>query len=118
TSYLVSSPGPATPRGCAESSQLPRAPSPSPSQCAVLAAGRGVLCWLRHVSSQLHPLFRGGARGTAWAIPYSGRAPVPRFAAYMQLHMAKERGYLSFPQVEDAVAGYLSSASPTMRLGQ
>src|SRR4029434_3312802 len=53
-----------------------------------------------------------------WAIPYSGRAPVPGFAPYMQLHMAKERGYLSFPQVEDAVAGYLSSASPTMRLGQ
>ena len=53
-----------------------------------------------------------------WAIPYSGRAPVPGFAPYMQLHMAKERGYLSFPQVEDAVAGYLSPASPTMRLGQ
>ena len=43
---------------------------------------------------------------------------MPGFAPYMQLHMAKERGYLSFPQVEDAVAGYLSSASPTMRLGQ
>src|SRR4029434_9370151 len=53
-----------------------------------------------------------------WAIPYSGRAPVPGFAPYMQLHMAKERGYHSFPQVEDAVAGYLSPASPTMRLGQ
>src|SRR4029434_863922 len=26
-----------------------------------------------------------------WAIPYSGRAPVPGFAPYMQLHMAKER---------------------------
>ena len=43
---------------------------------------------------------------------------MPGFAPYMQLHMAKERGYLSFPQVEDAVAGYLSPASPTMRLGQ
>src|SRR4029434_10808648 len=52
-----------------------------------------------------------------WATPYSGRAPVPGFAPYMQLHRASERGYLSFPQVEDAVAGYLSPASPTMRLG-
>src|SRR4029434_3013912 len=42
-----------------------------------------------------------------WAIPSSGRAPVPGFVPYMQLHMAKEWGYLSFPQVEDAVAGYL-----------
>src|SRR4029434_1996935 len=42
-----------------------------------------------------------------WATPYSGRAPVPGFSPYMQLHRAKERGYLSFPQVEDAVAGYL-----------
>ena len=48
-----------------------------------------------------------------WATPYSGRAPVPGFAPYMQLHRASERGYLSFPQVEDAVAGL-----PPMRLGQ
>src|SRR4029434_4323814 len=47
-----------------------------------------------------------------WATPCSGRAPVPGFAPYMQLHRASERGYLSFPQVEDAVAGYLSPASP------
>ena len=36
----------------------------------------------------------------------------------MHLDQAKESGYLSFPPVEDAVAGYLSPASPTMRLGQ
>ena len=36
----------------------------------------------------------------------------------MHLDRASESGYLSFPQVEDAVAGYLSPASPTMRLGQ
>ena len=36
----------------------------------------------------------------------------------MHLDQASESGYLSFPQVEDAVAGYLSPASPTMRLGQ
>src|SRR4029434_3690467 len=53
-----------------------------------------------------------------WATPYSGRAPVPGFAPYMLLHRASERGYLSFPQVEDAVAGYLSPASPMMRLDQ
>src|SRR4029434_5669513 len=45
----ITAPAPGTLPGCAESSQLPRAPSPSPSQCAVLAAGRGVLCWLRRV---------------------------------------------------------------------
>ncbi|XP_012697214.2 uncharacterized protein LOC105912761 [Clupea harengus] len=50
-----------------------------------------------------------------WASPYSARAPVPGFASYLNLDQAKESGYLSFPQVEDAVAGYLS---PTMRLGQ
>src|SRR4029434_7359502 len=53
-----------------------------------------------------------------WATPYSGRAPVPGFVPYMQFHRAKEMRYLSSPQVEDAVAGYLSPASPTMRLGQ
>ena len=53
-----------------------------------------------------------------WATPHSGRAPVPGFAPYMQLHRASESGYLSFPKVEDAVTGYLSPASPTMRLGQ
>src|SRR4029434_8783958 len=52
-----------------------------------------------------------------WATPYSGRAPVPGFAPYMQLHRASKSGYLSFPKVEDAVAGYLSPAFPTMRLG-
>src|SRR4029434_4025613 len=50
--------------------------------------------------------------------PYSGRAPVPGFAPYMQLHRASESGYLSFPKVEDAVAGHLPPASPTMRLSQ
>ena len=51
--------------------------------------------------------------------PLLGPNPgAPGFAPYMQLHRASERGYLSFPQVEDAVAGYLSPASPTMRLGQ
>ena len=43
---------------------------------------------------------------------------MPGFALYMHLDRASERGYLSFPQVEDAVAGYLSPASPMMRLGQ
>src|SRR4029434_9766528 len=109
TSYLVSAPGPATPRGCAESSQLPRAPSPSPSQCAVLAAGRGVLCWLRRVSSQLHPLFRGGVRGAAGYMDDTLLGP--RFAPYMQLHMAKERVYLFFPS-----GGGCSSGLPLVRI--
>src|SRR4029434_2110595 len=64
-------PGQPAPRVCSESSPLPRLPSPPPSQCAVLAAGRGVLCWPRRVSSQLHPLFRGGARGTEGDMGYT-----------------------------------------------
>ena len=59
-----------------------------------------------------------GELTTTWATPYSGRAPVPGFAAYLHLDQAKESGYLSFSPVEDTVAGYLSPASPTMRLGQ
>ena len=59
-----------------------------------------------------------GELTTTWATPYSGRALVPEFAAYLHLDQAEERGYLSFPPVEDTVAGNLSPASPTMRLGQ
>ena len=59
-----------------------------------------------------------GELTTTWATPYSGRAPVTDFAAYLHLDQAKESGYLSFSPVEDTVAGYLSPASPTMRLGQ
>ena len=40
------------------------------------------------------------------------------FLAYLHLDQAKESGYLSFSPVEDTVAGYLSPASPMMRLGQ
>ena len=43
---------------------------------------------------------------------------MPGFAAYLHLDQAKESGYLSFPPVEDTVAGYLSPVSPTIRLGQ
>src|SRR4029434_732050 len=46
-----------------------------------------------------------------WAIRYSGRAPVPGFAPYMQLHMAKERGYLSFSS-----GGGCSSGLPLARI--
>lgn len=53
-----------------------------------------------------------------WSSPFSARAPVPGFAAYMHLDQAKECGYLSFPPVEDTVAGYLSPSSPAMRLGR
>lgn len=53
-----------------------------------------------------------------WSNPYSARAPVPGFAAYMHMDQAKECGYLSFPPVEDTVASYLSPSSPALRLGR
>src|SRR4029434_9541472 len=80
---------------------LPLPPPPPPSVRASLLDGEFYAGPAASVPSCI-PLFEEVHEElqATWAIPYSGRAPVPGFAPYMQLHMAKERGYLSFPQVE------------------
>lgn len=53
-----------------------------------------------------------------WGCPFSARSPVRGFDAFMEVDQALDLGYLAFPPVEDAVAGYLNPASPTLRLGK
>src|SRR4029434_2239992 len=109
--------GQQTPRGCAESSGLPLPPPPS-----VRSSLLDQECFAGPAapSAQLHPLFRGGARGTAGDMGDTLLGPSPG-AGVRAVHAAPHGQGEGLPLLSSGGgcnSGLPLARIPTMRLGQ